>query len=79
MNESFDILYSEFENILDEVNNIETFLNSYDKLKQFKEFDNEMQNKFVGMLKILQFSLINDFEKLQNDFISEYKDAICIN
>ncbi len=53
MNKSFDILYSEFENILDKVNNIETFLNSYDKLKQFKEFDNEMQNKFIEMLKIL--------------------------
>ncbi len=69
MNKSFDILYSEFENILDEVNNIETFLNSYDKLKQFKEFDNEMQNKFVEMLKILQFSLIIDINKLQDKFL----------
>jgi len=79
MNKSFENLSNAFEDTRAKAISIESFLNNYTTLNQFEEFNNKMQSEFLEMIRMLQYDLINDIEKLQNDFISEYKDAICTN
>jgi len=79
MNKSFENLSNAFEDTRAKAINIESFLNNYTTLNQFEEFNNKMQGEFLEMIRMLQYDLINDIEKLQNEFISEYKDAICTN
>ncbi len=79
MNKGFENLSNAFEDIRAKAISIESFLNNYTTLNQFEEFNNKMQGEFLEMIRMLQYDLINDIEKLKNDFISEYKDAICTN
>ncbi len=79
MNKSFENLSNALEDTRIKAINIGSFLNNYTTLNQFEEFNNKMQGEFLEMIRMLQYDLINDIEKLQNDFISEYKDAICTN